>query len=112
MPATIASAPAGSRAVPVCGEHPQRRLLSGAEVDVLAGDRADERQLQHLREPQRPRGGAPEHPRERLVQRGHVQQRLVDVERDDPHHDPCPFHDVTTHDGPYPRPASAGGQLG
>ena len=32
-------------------QHHQRRSLGGGEVDVLAGEPADEGQLEHLREP-------------------------------------------------------------
>jgi hypothetical protein len=38
--------------------NPKRGTLCGAEVDVVAGQSTDEGQLQHLREPQRPKAGA------------------------------------------------------
>ena len=64
------------------GDHVQRRLLRGREVDVAAGDRAGERDLQHLREPLRPQRGVAELLGEHRVERAQVEQRLVHVEGD------------------------------
>jgi hypothetical protein len=68
------------RAGPV-GEHPQRRVLRRGEVDVLAGQAADERQLQHLGEPLRPHRRVAEEILKRAVERAQIEQGFVDVER-------------------------------
>jgi hypothetical protein len=69
-------------AAPV-GDHPERGVLGGREVDVLAGDRADEGELEHLGKPHRAQRGIAEHPREVWVEGPQVEQPLVHVEQHD-----------------------------
>ena len=68
------------------GDLPQRAVLRGREIDVAAGDHADERELEHLGEPLRTQGRVAERALEQRVERGEVEQGLVDVEGQDPGH--------------------------
>ena len=74
------------RHAPTRGKYPQGAPLRGGEVDVLAGDRADEGELEHLREPQRPDRRVPEDADEVRIEGAQVEERLIHVERDDPWH--------------------------
>jgi hypothetical protein len=51
------------------GEHAQGGVLGGGEVDVLTGEAADERQLQHLSGPLRAERRVAEYLTEWLVER-------------------------------------------
>jgi hypothetical protein len=58
-------------------------VLRGREVDVLLRQAADERELEHLLKPGRAQGAVAEDPLEDVVERAQVEERLVDVERED-----------------------------
>src|SRR5215218_9388458 len=66
--------------------HVERRALRGREVHVAVGDRADERDLEHLGEPLRTRRGVAEQAVKDRIERTQIQQRLVDVKGNDPRH--------------------------
>ncbi len=76
----------GHLATDSLGEHQQRRVLRGAEVDVRPGETADEGQLEHLGEPLLPQTGRTQQLLERSVEGAQVEQRLVDVEGNDGGH--------------------------
>ena len=66
-------------------EHGQGIALRGAEIDIRAGEPADEGQLEHEREPLGTERGVAERGGERRVERAQIEQRLVDVEGENGH---------------------------